>query len=51
MNGSSAEAPLSEPEFIAGFQVIGNDRYHHKHPFHLLMHEGKLSRGSYRPGL
>lgn len=23
---------------------VGRDRYHHKHPFHLLMHEGKLTR-------
>jgi pyrroloquinoline-quinone synthase len=36
---------LPESEFIAGFQAIGEDRYHHKHPFHLLMHEGKLTRG------
>lgn len=39
------EIPLSESEFIAGFKAIGQERYHHKHPFHLLMHEGKLSRG------
>jgi pyrroloquinoline-quinone synthase len=38
-------APLSEAEFIAGFHAIGAERYHHKHPFHLLMHEGKLTRG------
>jgi pyrroloquinoline-quinone synthase len=37
--------PLSEAEFIAGFHAIGEERYHHKHPFHLLMHEGKLTRG------
>jgi len=36
---------LSEVEFVAGFQAIGEERYHHKHPFHLLMHEGRLSRG------
>lgn len=36
---------LPESEFIAGFQTIGEERYHHKHPFHLLMHEGKLTRG------
>jgi pyrroloquinoline-quinone synthase len=23
---------------------VGHERYHHKHPFHLLMHEGKLTR-------
>src|SRR5947199_2046576 len=43
---SSREKPLlSEAEFIAGFHAIGEERYHHKHPFHLLLHEGKLSRG------
>ena len=32
----SLEKPLlSEAEFIAGFHVIGEERYHHKHPFHL----------------
>lgn len=41
----SAKPPLSEAEFIAGFHAIGEQRYHHKHPFHLLMHEGQLTRG------
>jgi pyrroloquinoline-quinone synthase len=42
----ATEKPLlSESEFIAGFHSIGKERYHHKHPFHLLMHEGKLTRG------
>jgi pyrroloquinoline-quinone synthase len=36
---------LFEADFIAGFHAIGEERYHHKHPFHLLMHEGKLTRG------
>jgi pyrroloquinoline-quinone synthase len=37
--------PLSVADFIAGFHVIGEERYHHRHPFHLLMHEGQLTRG------
>jgi pyrroloquinoline-quinone synthase len=42
----STEKPLlTEAEFVAGFHSIGAERYHHKHPFHLLMHEGKLTRG------
>jgi coenzyme PQQ biosynthesis protein C len=41
----SGQSPLSESAFIAGFHAIGEERYHHKHPFHLLMHEGKLTRG------
>ena len=46
MNDCLKESPpLSEAEFVAGFHVIGRDRYHHKHPFHLLMHEGKLAQG------
>jgi len=36
---------LSEADFIAGFHAIGEERYHHKHPFHLLMHDGQLTRG------
>lgn len=46
MSLKSTEPPLlSEAAFVAGFHAIGEERYHHKHPFHLLMHEGKLSRG------
>jgi pyrroloquinoline-quinone synthase len=26
-------------------QELGRERYHHRHPFHLLMHEGRLTRG------
>ena len=36
---------LSEADFVAGFHAIGEERYHHRHPFHLLMHEGTLTRG------
>jgi coenzyme PQQ biosynthesis protein C len=42
---ATEKPPLAEAEFIAGFHSIGEERYHHKHPFHLLMHEGKLTRG------
>src|SRR5215468_5442064 len=43
---NAVEKPvLSEAEFIAGFHAIGEERYHHKHPFHQLMHEGRLTRG------
>jgi pyrroloquinoline-quinone synthase len=45
MNAARHHAPFSAEEFIAGFHTIGEERYHHKHPFHLLMHEGKLTRG------
>jgi len=39
------QTPLSEEGLVSLFQAIGEERYHHKHPFHLLMHEGKLTRG------
>jgi len=39
------DAPLGEAEFVARFHAIGEQRYHHRHPFHQLMHEGKLTRG------
>ena len=45
MTGAHEKPPLSESDFVAGFHAIGEERYHHKHPFHLLMHEGKLTRG------
>src|SRR5919201_1871678 len=36
---------LSQAEFVASLRTIGEEHYHHRHPFHLLMHEGRLSRG------
>ena len=42
---SQAAPLLSSEELRARFQAMGEERYHHRHPFHLLMHEGKLSRG------
>ena len=38
-------ALLSLEELRAQFRAVGEERYHHKHPFHLMMHEGRLSRG------
>src|SRR6202171_1712431 len=43
--GAAPQSLLSEADFIAGFDAIGEERYHHKHPFHLRMHEGALTRG------
>ena len=37
--------PLSFDELRAQLRAVGEERYHHKHPFHLMMHEGRLSRG------
>jgi len=36
---------LSLDELLARLRAVGEERYHHKHPFHLMMHEGRLSRG------
>jgi pyrroloquinoline-quinone synthase len=38
-------AKLTFEGLQAALRQVGEERYHHKHPFHLLMHEGKLSRG------
>src|SRR5882672_3280144 len=40
-----AAALLSAEEFRARLLAVGPERYHHRHPFHLRMHEGQLSRG------
>ena len=40
------DAPvLSADELKAELRRIGAERYHHRHPFHLMMHAGRLSRG------
>jgi pyrroloquinoline-quinone synthase len=39
------EALLSLEQLRAALRQVGEERYHHQHPFHLLMHEGTLSRG------
>jgi pyrroloquinoline-quinone synthase len=36
---------LSTEELKARLRQVGEERYHHRHPFHLMMHEGQLSRG------
>lgn len=38
-------SPLSVQQLRQRMQDLGRERYHHRHPFHLLMHEGRLSRG------
>ncbi len=46
MNSPNPDSPmLSFDELRAKLLAIGPERYHHQHPFHLMMHEGKLSRG------
>src|SRR3989442_2404041 len=36
---------LSAEELSTRLESVGAERYHHRHPFHLLMHEGRLNRG------
>ncbi len=42
---TSNAAKLTFEELRAALRQVGAERYHHKHPFHLLMHDGKLTRG------
>jgi len=40
------ETPLLSAEALEQqLRAVGDERYHHQHPFHRLMHEGKLTRG------
>ncbi|MFZ0956182.1 MAG: pyrroloquinoline-quinone synthase PqqC [Candidatus Sulfotelmatobacter sp.] len=36
---------LSLHELRARLRAVGEERYHHRHPFHRMMHEGRLTRG------
>jgi pyrroloquinoline-quinone synthase len=42
---TDGQALLSIDELRTALRKVGDERYHHRHPFHLLMHQGKLSRG------
>jgi pyrroloquinoline-quinone synthase len=42
---NSEVALLSFDDLHAQLRTVGEERYHHQHPFHLMMHEGRLSRG------
>jgi coenzyme PQQ biosynthesis protein C len=48
-NSASADwsgAPsLAPAEFEAALRAVGAERYHDKHPFHKLLHGGKLNKG------
>jgi pyrroloquinoline-quinone synthase len=44
----SEAAPLSPRELEAALRKIGEERYHHRHPFNLRMHEGALTQGEIR---
>src|SRR5882724_6309398 len=36
---------LTPDEVEAALRQVGSDRYHNKHPFHLMMNAGKLTLG------
>ncbi len=42
---TTGAALLTPDELRAQLRAVGEERYHHKHPFHRMMHEGQLSRG------
>ena len=44
MNEPTQQVPLSHTEFAARLRAEGERRYHHQHPFHRLMHDGRLTR-------
>ena len=45
MTTAAASELLTAADLAARLRAVGEERYHHRHPFHLLMHEGKLTRG------
>jgi pyrroloquinoline-quinone synthase len=45
VNDRSNDRVLTEDELEAELHAIGAVRYHHLHPFHKLLHGGKLDRG------
>jgi len=42
---AAPSALLTAEELASLLRAVGEERYHHRHPFHQLMHEGGLSRG------
>jgi pyrroloquinoline-quinone synthase len=43
MTDTAIGAPTTATAFIARLRAVGETRYHHRHPFHLLMHSGQLT--------
>ena len=42
---SAARAMLSNEDFEAAVRAVGAECYYDKHPFHVLLHTGKLDKG------
>ena len=45
VEAGESDGLLSFDELRSRMRAVGEERYHHRHPFHLMMHEGRLSRG------
>jgi len=45
VDADAAESLLTFDELRAQLRAVGEERYHHQHPFHLMMHQGRLTRG------
>ena len=41
-----AAEPMSVAEFEAAIRAVGAERYHDKHPFHHMLHGGKLQEAA-----
>jgi pyrroloquinoline-quinone synthase len=44
MNQAGSQTVWSAEEFTQRLRAVGEEGYHDKHPFHVLMHEGKLTK-------
>src|SRR3989442_14614605 len=44
MDAAGSQTLLSAEAFTQRLRAVGEEGYHDKHPFHLLMHEGKLTQ-------
>lgn len=44
IDARASRSHLSEQQFVDRLKKIGEQRYHDKHPFHVRMHEGNLSK-------
>ena len=42
---AAPDALLLSEQLRMRLRAVGEERYHHQHPFHLMMHEGQLTRG------
>ena len=42
---NAVPAAMSPSELEAAIRQVGAERYHDKHPFHRLLHGGKLNKG------